>query len=330
MRLIYFHICPIGLFADIISKMMNKIQSSGLLDDVNELRYVLLGDINNNVTNTLTRYGETFTNVIRKDSVRQALRIMQSFPKTRCIAIDPEINLYERATLHRLLEDCKEMETSQILYIHSKGVSRDAKVYPGVDQWRNTMLEGLTTYRHLCWKYLERGAAAVGNYVHGGGDTGWPSHFSGNFWWSTQSHIASLGTIPCQNFNDPEMWIIGHQPGISWVCIRNRDSDLYYDAISMERYLSSVCFESNFPIPRSTIILADISLIDMGFGDEWVRCHTNFSPGTTISLSASNLGVTLSMDRADGLFGIAAKIVRVHHKSGQILYFFENEMVDML
>jgi hypothetical protein len=83
---------------------------------------------------------------------------------TKCLLLEQNNTTYERITLHRLLQDCKNMVNGEhVMYIHSKGVTHPphSQYYDRVRMWTTLMLEGLTTYRYLCWRYLERGADAV-------------------------------------------------------------------------------------------------------------------------------------------------------------------------
>jgi hypothetical protein len=301
---------------------MQKIQQSGLLQEVEELRYVILGDENKDTENCLVRYGEKTISHILKENVQKAWNIMKSYPNTRCIAIDREVGQYERATLYRLREDCRYIPDAHILYIHSKGVSRNLEQYPGVNAWTDAMLDGVITYRHLCWKNLAHHSAVGSFYYH---EPNIPPHFSGNFWWSKSSHIASLGAIgDC--FWDPEMWIIGNQPHVKWVCIREKNNDLYHHPMSLKHYRSEIVLESNQPRrgPPPTLLKEEIAFIDIGLENQWMACKIPFSG--KFPLLIETLHFSLAEDVKLGLSGIK-KIVRVHMKSSAVEYFLEGDVV---
>ena len=330
-RFVYFHICPIGSFEEVIIRIMEKIQRSGLLEEIEELRYVILGDKDNNMENRLQRYGETIITTIFKENVQKAWNTMNLYPKTRCIAIDRDVKLYERATLNRLREDCRHtIPDAHILYIHSKGVSRDVEKNRGVHAWTDAMLDGVITYRHLCWEKLAH-HSAVGSF-HDYAPPHIHHHFSGNFWWANSSHIASLGNIG--NFYlDPEMWIIGRMgiKHVGWVCIRKKETNLYHHPImSLNTYRGGVVFESNIPKYLSVPNLSrnEISFIDIGLENQWLAC-TIPPPGLQCPLSIQTLLFSETEDAMAGLYGVK-KIVRVHMKSLRVEYFLEGDVVNIL
>jgi hypothetical protein len=310
--------------------MMNKIQDSGTLEEIDEIRYVVLGDPNKDISSTIVRAETVCSFHILKENVEKALRIMESFPKTRCIALIPNgEKCCENETLSRLSKDCKNVtEETYVMYIHTKGVTRDPNVYPGVNSWVDAILDGLTMYRHVCWNKLKY-TDAVGSYVRG---IPFPYHFSGNFWWSKSSHIASLNPITTNDFSSAEMWIIGSQPGTRWVniCECGMDTSFeYYNITSLSHYRSSVCFRHNTqPSPKPTLKLSEILYVDVGFDRRWMRGKL-FSVGKNVILSLSTLGISDETDRTAQLYGVV-KIVRVCQKSGEMLYFLENDIVDVV
>lgn len=316
-KYVYFHMCsangPIENFANIITTIMDKMNSTGLMDDVEEIRYVVLGD-----------------------AVQKAMDIMNLYPKTKCCFTHPDNLLYERATLHHLLNDCQNMEKeAHIMYVHSKGVS-NLQYREGIKSWTLAMLEGLTMYRNLCWRYLESGADAVGSFmnphewVHTQTGSVVTKHFMGNFWWSSSRHLSSLDKIG-EKYLDPEMWILGSKPNIRYVCIdqylslQNFVNDFYENGIRLDWYLQNIVFRNTEqPFPKQTIQFQHISSIDIGLPSQWVPCEIIPPPGENISLNLQTLG------NPEDVFPQVVKIVRVHTTSGTILYFIEHEFVDII
>lgn len=152
-KFIYFHICTYGRYQEVVRRIMDKVQSSGLLEVVSEVRYVVLGN-----------------------DASSAKNIMGRYPKTRCLFTDANMSNFERATLHRLREDCRAMqEPAHILYIHSKGITKPPSFHASIDRWTDAVLDGLITYRFLCWRALDEGSNAVGSFLQKGVDIGSPN-----------------------------------------------------------------------------------------------------------------------------------------------------------
>lgn len=104
-----------------------------------------------------------------------------------------------------------------ILYIHTKGASRNSK---SIDDWRACMLYWLVDHWRDCVEKLERFDAVGINHMET------PSkHFQGNFWWSKSSHIRKLGTVRSAEFtpnkedqterHKAEFWLLS-QPGVCY------------------------------------------------------------------------------------------------------------------
>ena len=282
---------------------MNTLLISGLLEEVGEVRYGVLGS----------------------ESTR-AVDIMETYAKTTCLFTDPDMSAYERATLHRLREDCIAMqEPAHIMYIHSKGITKPPLAHASIQRWTEAMLDGLTTYRHLCWRALDEGCNAVGSFLTKGCQH-WetkellPDHFSGNFWWSSSTHIASLPLIG-PAYVDPEMWVTGSlQNSFRVVAIDNLslrpDGGLYLHAPTLQEYRASIVFEGL----AQKVVVEDAKTVEMGLEDKWFMGIIP-SPGPRVSLSMATLGI--EVDSHPG----AVKMVRVTVISGDVLYFLENEVV---
>ena len=302
---VYFHICTLGDYERIIYRMMNKIQSSGLLDDIDEIRYVVLGT-----------------------GPEHVIDIMQQYSKTKCIGTEPSMKTYERATLHRMREDCLAMqETAYIMYIHSKGVTHQHDgLLDSVDLWTDTMLDGLCTYRHLCWRALEEGNKMVGSYaidyyLKNAGNYH-PLHFSGNFWWASSAHIATLSLIGPSSF-DPEMWICSSLPyTVPYATINRHPLGFmgYTSQHTVQEYRSTIVFKG---LVKKSMETSNIKTLSMGLEDHWVP-GTLPSPGQDVSLSMAKLHILV--DPHPG----CVKMVRIELSTEETLYCLENENVDLV
>ena len=180
---IYFHICCINNWEEIVSRLLFKIKNSGLYLFVKEIKCVILGDPNNSP--------------IFND------------PKINVIYQSLDINLFEKGTINLIQEDCaKSSEEFKFLYIHSKGVRHidHPKLTKHVYDWVEYM-SYFNIYNHqLCLTELNN-CDTVGTNLQSAHDC--PLHYSGNFWWSKASHIKKLHAIDETNrvYNAPEFWV---------------------------------------------------------------------------------------------------------------------------
>jgi hypothetical protein len=199
----------------VVSHLMDTCRSFGLLDIVDEVRYYVLGT---------------------PENVRPMQDLMSTYPKTVMRGTHTNVARYERETLEALHEDAtRATDDAYVFYIHSKGTSAKSYNNPNVERWTDAMINLLARYRHVCMSWLDRGADTVGIMYRE-----LPTrHYSGNFWWSTFSHIRRLHVPigPC--YLDPEMWIASH-PDTWSVSLSQHGHDMYGDAPPLQEYLSSV------------------------------------------------------------------------------------------
>jgi len=180
---IYFHICCINNWEEIVSRLFFKIKNSGLYSLVKEVRCVILGDYNNSY--------------IFNDS------------KINIIFHSLDVNLYERKTINLLYTDCINInEEFNVLYIHSKGVKHfnNLKLEKNVYDWVEYLAYFNIYNFELVLKELNN-CQAVGVNLQRSDHDNIPLHYSGNFWWSKSSHIKNINEIIDQFYNSPEFWI---------------------------------------------------------------------------------------------------------------------------
>ena len=166
---IYFHICCINNYKDIFNNFINKIKESGLYDNIKEIRCCILGkgDIS------------TDSKIVIRDR-------------------NENINLYETYTINLLYEDSLK-EDFNVLYIHSKGITRSSKY---VNDWVNYLCYFNFYHYKKCIKLLEKNDT-VGVNLHHSPEI----HYSGNFWWSKSEYIKKLEKSVYQHPNSPEFWL---------------------------------------------------------------------------------------------------------------------------
>ena len=182
---IYFHICRMNNWKEIVEKLWADICASGLYDKVTEIRAVTVG------------------------ATKESPPPFFSDPKFRLLHETADKSNYERSTLNLLyLHSADAIDDFQVLYIHSKGISHNNR-NPAVTDWTN-YLSYFNIYKHdLCWEQLLSNDAVGVNLSNA------PQvHFSGNFWWSKSSHIRTLGICDDTSYNGPEFWITKKENGV--------------------------------------------------------------------------------------------------------------------
>jgi hypothetical protein len=187
---IYFHICQINNWIEIVTYIYELILTSGLIDIIDELCIGVLGN----------------------DIIK--LKQILSHEKVRIVYISNNLNEYERPTLYKLYDRC-QYEECKVLYIHSKGVTR-----PGVASI-------VAWLKYLCYFNIERYYDCIkilDNYDICGtewmdfvgitdpkhrylGDKYISDHFRGNFFWSNSYYIRKLPKNIGDHYIDPELWI---------------------------------------------------------------------------------------------------------------------------
>ncbi len=208
---IYFHICLIGNWKEVVSNLLFKIENSGLYNYVNEIRCVILGDLNNTEINS----------------------VLKQFNKNNKINIvlrDNNINLYEKLTINKLLEDSQSNieKDAYILYIHSKGVTKPNNKY--VEEWVNYMSYfNIYKFNDCLTNLADFNVSAVGVNLQEK-ENEYPLHYSGNFWWSKMSHIRNLKPIIDNYYISPEFWVTSIiDKNTKYISLWNSNVNHYFD-----------------------------------------------------------------------------------------------------
>lgn len=132
-----------------------------------------------------------------------------SDPKFRLLHETDDKSNFERSTLNLLyLHSADAIDDFHVLYIHSKGVQHNNR-NAAVTDWVK-YLSYFNIYKHeKCIRELAHNDAVGVNLSK------LPQvHFSGNFWWSTSSHIRTLGICDDTSYNGPEFWITKKETGV--------------------------------------------------------------------------------------------------------------------
>jgi beta-1,4-mannosyl-glycoprotein beta-1,4-N-acetylglucosaminyltransferase len=208
---IYFHICCINNWEDIVNNLLFKIKHSGLYYLVSEIRCFILGEEKN------------INDEIFKED------------KIKIIFFSNDLTLREKNTINILIEDSK-LTDAYILYIHSKGLThyntnKEIFVYDWTEYLAYFNIYNFQTCIHLL-QYYDCISVNLQNIDSNNNPVN--LHYSGNFWWSKTSHISNLNIIEDNYYNSPEFKITSI-PG-TYVSLWNTIIDHYYNSYSFIEY----------------------------------------------------------------------------------------------
>lgn len=215
---IFWHICQLNNWKNIVTDQYDTIQKSGLIEHVDNIFISFIGK-NENAINFLLKNNIKF----------QLINFSQKYIE------------YERVTLHKL-RDWSCNNDSNILYIHTKGISRHKN--NNVWLWRKMIEHVLINHYRECIKKLDNYDVISINLCDGGKDDTihdeqHKMHFSGNFWWSKTSHIKNLPRIRDDYDNLRinkrywlcERWIMCNYPNSSYYEIYRSPQTHYYQTL---------------------------------------------------------------------------------------------------
>lgn len=216
MNNIFWNICELNNYKEIVIDQYNSICESGLIYDIRNI-YISYTGTNKQNINFLLDKNNKFKLINYTDKYKE----------------------YERPCLHKLLEWSQNNE-SNILYIHAKGVSHpDNK---NVWFWRKMLEENTIIKYKQCINYLNEYDVIGINLINIGTNDklvneNHKMHFSGNFWWSKTSYIKTLPKIR-EDYDDLsiqnrywlcERWILYHYPNVKFYEIAKTQHPHYYD-----------------------------------------------------------------------------------------------------
>jgi len=196
-NLIFFHVCCVGKWKEVLPKMLGQLVTSGLLEKA-KLYFGVLGQ-----PATL----KEFYKVCHAAGV-------QSFECKTC----EDLKQFEHFTMSYLHDVVKSLTLCHnVLYLHTKAVTRTGPRGVFFHQWRDYMVYCVVTrWRHAVKMLEERDAVAVSvNYRSGP-----KPHFAGNLWWSTSDHLKGLpSTLVVRSslksrfqYIAPEVWVLWGAP----------------------------------------------------------------------------------------------------------------------
>jgi hypothetical protein len=195
----YYHICAINNYHSIVQDQITALKRSGLFDATDHINVVLLSPRHENIPELTD-------------------------PKFRLRHVSSNLNLFERAILNLMRQDCQnaqqKKQVNYVWYIHSKGVSNKHQtdhLKTHIRTWRKSMEAVVVWNWESCVKKLSQenydtcGVYYTNRIVN-------KYHYAGNFWWARASYIAKLpplNVVAPSNFNlyvEPEMWLCLRSP----------------------------------------------------------------------------------------------------------------------
>ena len=219
------HDCT-GLCQEILNKIIKYISDSKIYEDVESINLVYTG----------------------------AKGLELNVPKGNIIYAGDDIYQWEFPTLHKLQEYCKENVDSNVLYLHTQGVSqgfhhpkinmlnerRDYCLYWNITKYKKSI--ELLKYNDTCGALLVPLNAdlildsnGIPHITKLHDNPVW--HYSQNFWWSTANHI---NTLP-----DPENYPLildkRHQAEF-WLCSSTESGN----HASIHQLYESWCYAEDF------------------------------------------------------------------------------------
>ena len=191
---IFYHICELGNWKEIVDEQLDLIKSSGLYNIIESINIGFLGE---------------------KKNILPYLN-----NKIKLVYHSDNKNEYEMPTVNKIMEFCeKEKNEYYILYIHSKGVTKLTKnkkvKYNGQHYWRKYM-NYWNIYKHkICIEQLNKGFYTVGINC-------FDNHYSGNFWWANSIYIKNnLKYLKYKDDNgmQSEFWLLGNKTPNKHICL---------------------------------------------------------------------------------------------------------------
>lgn len=193
---VYINVAVMGSVNYVLSNLLTRIKESGLYDSSDEINLIVNGDIS-------------------------LISIDLNDPKYKVYNKHKDTSRHEFPTLD-LIWKHSEKEDFNILYLHTKGVSR---MHPFIDDWTNYMSYfNINKWEDRINELENNDTTGVNHFGNpndinehpatwGYGKT--PMHYGGNFWWSKSSHIRRLPNpyswIPNEDYGRwrmmNEMWL---------------------------------------------------------------------------------------------------------------------------
>ena len=230
---IYFHICMIGAWRQVVSNLLKTCSVSGVLDKCTRCHLVVLGST---------------------DDFSILKRMIVPYPKCKFRFFGHYIARYERTALGIMHSDAvTSLANFKVLYLHSKGVSRPLTVENrGIADWVQFMTYFLLHRNDICIRVLDKVDVCGVSLQQE------PSiHLSGNFWWANSNHVRTLESEIGPEYIDPEMWICKNHATV--VTLAQSNVNHYHTRYSSVQYVNKPIFlQSNIKLKLESNFFGDI------------------------------------------------------------------------
>lgn len=205
----FLHSCNLNRNLSILREMLETIESSGLLESLDYLHIINIGE-------------KIADLEIKNKFLRERIKIINYSPDTQ---------LFEFPTINFISLVSQYQPDINILYLHTKGVTTGNK-YQNVTDWRRLMMYFNVEQSSVCRDLLQFYDTVGCNYL-----TSPCPHYSGNFWWAKSSYIkGSMKRL--EGYHDRhrcEFWI-ANAPGVKSYSLHNSQINHYHSEYPRAKY----------------------------------------------------------------------------------------------
>lgn len=207
-NVIFYHLFTVNDWLIRFQKTYQKIKESELFEEIECIFVIIVGPDKECAQKQLNSYNKVIVKV-------------------------KDIDTSEAETLKELI-NFSEINESNILYLHSKGVTKSNS--KPIQDWIDYMEYFLIQKYKTCLKELENHDVIGLNFY----EKPW-KHFSGNFWWTKTEHIKKLKNINPVTTNRMycEHWILDCKKDFKFKELFQSGINHYYDCFPKEKYCTN-------------------------------------------------------------------------------------------
>ena len=180
-----------GVFgADILEELIDEVLKNRKLAISLDWIYIGLLGAESDLEETRQRLSVKYRTHVAledKNSPRRLAKRKIARKKIRIVLEGTNKFMWEFPTLYLMQRFASMIHAqSEILYLHTKGVRRNAPNDDTITQWRRYMLYWLVEHHEICRRVLARGADTCGVNKR----MGEQACYAGNFWWAKAGYLA--------------------------------------------------------------------------------------------------------------------------------------------
>jgi len=220
----FIHSCTIDDNIEVLTKIVNKVIKTGLLD---KLDYLYVVNIGNKIAGNY------------------------SSNKIKVINYSENPHLFEKPTIN-LINVFSHYHDSKILYLHTKGISYNEEnnkiLYTNITDWTNYLLYFLVDKHELCMDLLDIYDTVGCNYSEKP-----HKHYSGNFWWADSKYVKKLSQIKSNVRHDCE-WYVLSGPELNMYNLYSSNVDHYQVSYPLNMYENKLDIDKFYNFDNSNRI----------------------------------------------------------------------------